>query len=66
VIANARKPQHYALTLKDVFLALAKEVPNPDGSRRWCQPLQDLEGRQPRPARQPDRGAGPAADLRHP
>jgi phosphate transport system substrate-binding protein len=32
VIANARGAHHYALTLKDVFLALAKDVPNPDGS----------------------------------
>jgi len=32
VIANARGAHHYELTLKDVFLALAKDVPNPDGS----------------------------------
>jgi len=32
VIANARSAHHYELTLKDVFLALAKDVPNPDGS----------------------------------
>ena len=32
VIANARSAHHYELTLKDMFLALAKDVPNPDGS----------------------------------
>jgi len=32
VLANALSAPHYELTLKDVFLALAKDVPNPDGS----------------------------------
>ena len=32
VIANSLKASQYDLTLKDVFLALAKQVPNPDGS----------------------------------
>mgnify|MGYP003594660867 FL=1 len=32
VLANAVSAHHYELTLKDVFLALAKDVPNPDGS----------------------------------
>lgn len=32
VIANSLKAKPYDLTLKDVFLALAKNVPNPDGS----------------------------------
>ena len=32
VIANAHSAHHYELSLKDVFLALAKDVPNPDGS----------------------------------
>ena len=31
VLANAVSAHHYELTLKDVFLALAKDVPNPDG-----------------------------------
>ena len=33
VIANARSAPHYELTLKDVFLALAKDVPDPDGAQ---------------------------------
>lgn len=32
VIANSLKAKPFDLTLKDVFLALAKDVPNPDGS----------------------------------
>lgn len=31
-IANAKKAAQYELTRKDLFLALAKDVPNPDGS----------------------------------
>ncbi len=45
VIANAAGAHHYELSLRDVYLALAKDVPNPDGSetlvlnpyRRWKQ-----------------------------
>jgi len=33
VIANSVSAPLYELTLKDVFLALAKDVPNPDGSQ---------------------------------
>ena len=32
VVANAKKSQQLQLTRKDLFLALAKEVPNPNGS----------------------------------
>lgn len=32
VIANSVKGEHIDLSLRDVFLALAKDVPNPDGS----------------------------------
>lgn len=32
VIANSVKGEHIDLTLRDIFLALAKDVPNPDGS----------------------------------
>jgi phosphate transport system substrate-binding protein len=32
VIANSVKGKHIDLSLRDVFLALAKDVPNPDGS----------------------------------
>jgi len=31
-IANSKKSQQFKLTQKDLFLALAKQVPNPDGS----------------------------------
>ncbi|WP_237067918.1 PstS family phosphate ABC transporter substrate-binding protein [Microbulbifer guangxiensis] len=32
VLANAKSAETYKLSRKDIFLALAKEVPNPDGS----------------------------------
>ncbi|KUJ83967.1 phosphate ABC transporter substrate-binding protein [Microbulbifer flavimaris] len=32
VLANAKSAETFDLTRKDIFLALAKEVPNPDGS----------------------------------
>ncbi|EDY86106.1 phosphate ABC transporter, periplasmic phosphate-binding protein [gamma proteobacterium HTCC5015] len=32
VLANARQSQQLDLSLRDIFLALAKDVPNPDGS----------------------------------
>ncbi|GAA5524673.1 phosphate-binding protein PstS [Microbulbifer aestuariivivens] len=32
VLANARSAKHYQLTRRDIFLALAKQVPNPNGS----------------------------------
>ncbi|MGH1470377.1 MAG: PstS family phosphate ABC transporter substrate-binding protein [Cellvibrionaceae bacterium] len=32
VVANAKKADQMTLTRKDIFMALAKEVPNPDGS----------------------------------
>ena len=32
VLANSNKTDRYELTRKDIFLALAKEVPNPDGT----------------------------------
>lgn len=32
VVANAKKADQMTLTRKDIFLALGKEVPNPDGS----------------------------------
>ncbi len=66
VLANSKAAPQFDLTLKDIFLALAKEVPDP---RRQTdrQPLQDLEGHQPGPAgHREDRGARPAAHLRHP
>lgn len=31
-LANSKASEQYSLTRKDIFLALAKEVPNPDGS----------------------------------
>jgi len=32
-IANSKKSNKFSLTLKDLYLALAKQVPNPDGSQ---------------------------------
>ncbi len=32
VLATSRKSERYSLSRKDIFLALAREVPNPDGS----------------------------------
>lgn len=32
VLANSRRSTRYSLSRKDIFLALAKEVPNPDGT----------------------------------
>jgi len=50
VIANALDAFDYTLTLRDVYLALAKDVPNPDGSetfvpnpyQRWSDVSPDL------------------------
>ncbi|MBT8151079.1 MAG: substrate-binding domain-containing protein, partial [Gammaproteobacteria bacterium] len=33
--ANSRKSQQYVLSRKDIYLALAKDVPNPDGSESF-------------------------------
>jgi len=33
--ANSRKSEQYSLTRKDIFLALAKDVPNPNGSEEF-------------------------------
>ncbi len=33
VIANSREAKQLDITLKDIYLALAKQVPNPDGSK---------------------------------
>ncbi len=35
VLANARAADRYSLTRRDIYLALAKEVPNPDGSESF-------------------------------
>ena len=35
--ANSRKSQQYSLTRKDIYLALAKDVPNPDGSETFVK-----------------------------
>ncbi len=34
VLANSKKAERMRLSKKDIFLALAKDVPNPDGSRK--------------------------------
>jgi len=36
-VANSKKAPAMALTLKDIYLALAKEVPNPDGSQTFVE-----------------------------
>ena len=33
--ANSRKSEQYEISLKDIYLALAKDVPNPDGSETF-------------------------------
>lgn len=35
VIANSKKAKHFELTLRDLFLALAKNVPDPDGQEKF-------------------------------
>ena len=67
VLANAKAAPLAKLTRKDVYLALAKEVPDPAGGEKlvpnpyktWKDVNKDL-------ARRQDRGARPAADLRYP
>jgi phosphate transport system substrate-binding protein len=34
VLANAKSSRHYQMTLRDVYLALAKEVPDPSGAQK--------------------------------
>lgn len=34
VLANAKTSQHYQVTLRDVYLALAKEIPDPSGAQK--------------------------------
>jgi phosphate transport system substrate-binding protein len=35
VLANAKASPHYQVTLRDVYLALAKEVPDPSGAQKF-------------------------------
>ena len=35
VLANATSAEQVTLSRKDIFLALAKDIPNPDGSESW-------------------------------
>ena len=64
--SNSKKAPLYKLTRKDLFLALAKQVPDPANNQNLvAEPVQDLERDQQGPAGREDRGAGPAADLRH-
>ena len=55
---------HTAYTIKQLWLALAKQVAGRRQARR--QSLQDLERHRPVAAEQEDRSSRPAADLRHP
>ena len=56
VVANAKSSRHYELTLRDIYLALAKDVPDPAGTQKlvpnpytkWSQinsklPADDIE-----------------------
>ncbi len=67
VVANAKKAQPLKLTRKDLFLALAKEVPDPNGAEKTVpNPYKTWKDVNPALPDVEDRGARPAADLRHP
>ncbi len=53
------------LTLPQLFLAVAKEVPGPDG-KMIAEPEQELVGHRQVAAEREDRSARPAPDLRYP
>ncbi len=66
-VANTKSAPQMKLTRKEIFLALAKDVPDPaNDGKADPQPLQDLERDQPRAARHRHRGSRSAADLRNP
>ena len=67
VLGSSKEAEQLELSVKDIFLALAKEVPNPDGSETlvanpyntWNEVNADL------PAIK-NRGTWPTADFRYP
>ncbi len=66
-LANSRKAEQLSLTLRDIYLALAKDVPAPDGSETLvANPYKTWKDVNARAAGYGHRGAGSAADLRHP
>ena len=64
-IAQSKAGPAIKLTMAQVFLALAEKVPG-RGRRARRQPEQELVGHRQVAAEHQDRGARPAADLRHP
>ena len=63
-LAQSKQGAPIKLTLAQLFLALAKEVPGPGWQARR-QSQQELVGHRQVAAEHQDRGARPAADLRH-
>ena len=63
-LAQSKQGTPIKLTLGQLFLALAKEVPGPDG-KLVPNPEQELVGHRPHAAEHQDRSARPAAHLRH-
>ena len=66
VLANAKSAPHYQVTLRDIYLALAKNVPDPAGAQKLVpNPYTTWSRDQLDSARRRDRGARPAADVGH-
>ncbi len=62
VLANSVKGPKYKLTRRDIFLALAKNVPDPASPQTLiANPNKTWKGREPLAAGRQDRSAGPAA-----
>jgi phosphate transport system substrate-binding protein len=65
-VAQSKAGPALKLTLGQLFLALAKEVPGEDGWQARRQSVQELVRYRQGAAEHQDRGARPAAHLRHP
>ncbi len=66
VLANSKAAAHYELTREEVFLALAKEVPSPDGQGMVENPFKFWNQVNPDLPRAPIEVLGPPPDLRYP
>jgi phosphate transport system substrate-binding protein len=67
VVANSKKAPVMKLTRKDIFLALAKDVPDPKGGKTWYpNPYKTWKDVNPSLPTSQNRSSGPAAHLRHP
>ncbi len=67
VLARSKTTGPLKLTRKDIYLALAKQIPDPANPHRADrQSEHHLEAGQPRAAQREDRSARAAADLGHP